>query len=177
MMRSKQIRDGLDEPLQIKDSEGSACRTRLRILFVCSSGGHLSQLLALRSWSCHHSETWVTFQLPDAIAKLAQMSTIWAHHPTTRNPRNFLRNLYLAWTTLRYRRPDVIISSGAAVAVPFFVVGRLLGIPTLYIEVFDRIDSRTLSGRLCRPLSTRFCVQLEAQQMLYPGSIVVGPLV
>jgi UDP-N-acetylglucosamine:LPS N-acetylglucosamine transferase len=77
---------------------------------------------------------------------------------------------------LRDFRPDVIVSSGAGVALPYFVLGRLRGRLTVYVEVYDRIDSRTLTGRLCRPVSTLFCVQWEEQQQLYPGSIVVGPL-
>ena len=77
---------------------------------------------------------------------------MWAHYPTTRNIPNTLRNLRLAMRELRRRRPDVIVSDGAGVAFPFFVVGRLLGIPTVYLEVYDRIDSPTLTGRLCRPL-------------------------
>jgi len=46
----------------------------------------------------------------------------------------------------------------------------------VYVEVFDRIDSPTLTGRLCRPISTRFCVQWPEQVPHYPGSIVIGPL-
>jgi hypothetical protein len=51
-----------------------------------------------------------------------------------------------------------------------------MGIPTIYIEVFDRLDSRTLTGRLCRPFATRFLVQWEQQRDLYPGSTVIGTL-
>ena len=70
----------------------------------------------------------------------------------------------------------MIVSTGAGVALPFFVVGRLRRIPTVYIEVYDRMDSRTLTGRLCRPLSTKFLVQWPEQEALYPGSTNVGPL-
>jgi UDP-N-acetylglucosamine:LPS N-acetylglucosamine transferase len=74
------------------------------------------------------------------------------------------------------QRPEVIVSTGAAVAYPFFLLGRARGIPTVYVEVYDRIDSRTVTGRLCRPLSTVFCVQWEEQRALYPGAELVGPL-
>ena len=59
---------------------------------------------------------------------------------------NLVRNTVLALRVLRRDRPDVIVSSGAGVAVPFFVLGRLLGVPTVYLEVFDRIDCATLTG-------------------------------
>ena len=76
------------------------------------------------------------------------------------------RETTLAVRLVRRTRPDVVISAGAGVAVPFFVMARLLRIPTVYVEVIDRIDSRTLTGRLCRPLSTRFLVQWPEQARL-----------
>jgi UDP-N-acetylglucosamine:LPS N-acetylglucosamine transferase len=73
-------------------------------------------------------------------------------------------------------RPDVVVSDGAGVAFPFFVVARLMRIPTVYLEVYDRIDSATLTGRLCRPFSSLFLVQWEEQRQFYPGSRVIGGL-
>lgn len=147
-----------------------------KVLFVCSSGGHLSQLLQLRPWWISHERRWVTFDLADARSKLTGEELVAAHYPTTRNAMNLVRNFRLAWTELAHSRPDVIISNGAAVALPFFVIGKVKGIPTVYLEVYDRIDSRTLTGRLVRPFTTRFCVQWPEQQRLNPGSVLVGPL-
>jgi UDP-N-acetylglucosamine:LPS N-acetylglucosamine transferase len=141
---------------------------------VCSSGGHLAQLLALRPWWQHHERTWVTFDTLDATSRLADEDVVWAHHPTTRNAKNLVRNSVLAARTLRRVRPDVVVSTGAAVAVPFFWMSQAMGIRTVYLEVFDRIDSRTLTGRLCRPASDLFLVQWPEQQRLYPHSQLVG---
>lgn len=149
---------------------------RAHVLLVGSAGGHLAQLLRLEPWWRRHDRTWVTFEKPDATSLLAEETVIWAHHPTTRNLPNLVRNLGLAVREVRRLRPDVVVSTGAGVALPFFVMARLLGIPTVYVEVFDRIDSPTLTGRLCRPFSTRFCVQWPEQQPLYRGSVVIGPL-
>ncbi len=161
---------------QSTTTAGPVDETARRVLFVSSSGGHLSQLLQLRPWWTYHERQWVTFDLPDARSKLQGEILIPAHHPTTRNVKNLLRNLPLALSVIRRFRPDVIISNGAGVAVPFFLVGRLLRVPTVYLEVYDRIDSRTLSGKLCAPLATRFLVQWPEQQALYEGSALVGPL-
>lgn len=143
---------------------------------VGSTGGHLAQMIRLRGWWEELDRTWVTFPLPDAQSLLADEDVVWAHHPTTRNVKNLIRNLGLAAKQVRRIRPDVVVSTGAGVAVPFFAVARLLRIPTVYVEVFDRIDSPTLTGRLCRPMTTRFCVQWPEQQALYKGSVVIGPL-
>jgi UDP-N-acetylglucosamine:LPS N-acetylglucosamine transferase len=146
----------------------------MRILFVTSSGGHLDQLVQLQPWWQDHERTWVTFDLPDARSVLAAETCQWAHHPTTRNIPNALRNAVLAWRVLREYRPDVVISAGAGVAVPFFVLARLLAIRTVYLEVYDRIDLPTMTGRLCAPFTDAFLLQWERQRSIYPQGVVIG---
>ena len=147
-----------------------------RILFVSSAGGHLAQLLQLKPWWVNHERRWVSFDLADVRSKLRGEELIPAHHPTTRNLVNLARNTPLAWRVLREFRPDVVISNGAGVALPFFAVAKLLGVPTVYLEVYDRIDSATMTGKLCRPLASMFCVQWPEQQELYAGSNLTGPV-
>src|SRR5204863_431816 len=77
----------------------------------------------------------------------------WGHHPTTRNIPNLLRNVCLAWRLLWRHRPDVIVSNGAGLAFPFFLLAPLFGTKTVYVEVYDRIDLPTMTGRLCYALS------------------------
>jgi UDP-N-acetylglucosamine:LPS N-acetylglucosamine transferase len=118
----------------------------------------------------------VTFDKADATSLLRDEDVVWAHHPTTRNVRNLLRNTLLAWRTIGRLRPRLIVSTGAAVAFPFFLVGKLRGARTVYVEVFDRIDTATMTGRLCYPLSDRFLLQWDDQKAVYPRGEVVGPL-
>jgi hypothetical protein len=148
----------------------------MRTTFVCSSGGHLIQLHQLGPWWRGIDRSWVTFDTPDARSLLRGETTTWAHHPTTRNIPNLLRNLRLAWRVLHDDRPDVVVSSGAGVAFPFFLVARLLRIKTIYIEVYDRIDLPTLTGRLCYPLSNLFLLQWQEQQRFYPRGKLIGGL-
>lgn len=143
---------------------------------VCSSGGHLAQMLTMKAWWQDHERWWATFRTPDAESNLAGENVSWVFHPTTRSAKNAVKNFGLAVTALRTVRPDVVVSTGAGVAVPFFLVARSMGIPTVYVEVYDRIDSATLTGKLCRPLSTLSCVQWEEQLEHYPGAQVIGPL-
>lgn len=148
----------------------------MKVLLVCSAGGHLTHLFRLRPWWEQFERTWVTFEKADAVSLLKGEDVRWAYHPTTRNVRNLLRNTWLAVKMLARRRPDVIVSSGAAVAFPFFVLGKLLRIPTVYIEVYDRIDSATLTGRLCHPISDLFLLQWAEQEKIYPRGVLMGPL-
>ena len=148
----------------------------MKIALVSSSGGHLLQLHQLRPWWEKHDRFWVTFPTPDARSLLRGERTFAAYYPTTRSAVNVVRNLVLALRVLRRDRPDVVVSTGAAVAFPFFLVARLLGIKTVFVEVYDRIDVGTLTGRLCRPLSDLFVVQWDEQRRLYPGAEVIGRL-
>lgn len=147
-----------------------------QVLLVGSSGGHLAQLIALEPWWELRERAWVTFRTPHAISLLEGEQVDFAFFPTTRNVPNLISNFAVAARVLLRRRPDLVVSTGAAVAIPFFVIAKILGIKTVYVEVYDRIDSRTVSGRICRPLSSAFMVQWEAQQKMYPGSIVIGAL-
>ena len=148
----------------------------MRVLLACSTGGHLTQLQALEPWWSQHERSWITFDKPDARSLLAGESVVWAHHPTTRNIPNLLRNFAVAAKELRRFRPDVVVSTGAAVAVPVFYLAKLMGIRTVYVEVYDRIDSATLTGSLCRPVSDLFLVQWDEQLKVYPTATVIGNL-
>ncbi len=148
----------------------------MRLLLVSSSGGHLAQLMCLRDWWAKHERHWVTFDTADAVAKLEGEDVTWAHHPTTRNAANLMRNSVQARKVLASYAPDVIVSTGAAVAVPYFWLRRRRQASTVYLEVYDRIQTRTLTGRLCRPAADLFLVQWPEQQRLYRSSVLVGEL-
>jgi beta-1,4-N-acetylglucosaminyltransferase len=157
-------------------SRSSITDPPLKAILVSSTGGHLLGLRQLRPWWENHERVWVTFRQPDALSLLEGEEVVWAFHPTTRNIPNLLRNLRLAWTVLRKHRPDVIVSTGAGVAFPFFLLGRLFGARTVYVEAYNRIDSPTVTGRLCYPLSDLFLLQWEKQRPFYRRGTVIGPL-
>lgn len=148
----------------------------MNVLLVCSSGGHLAQLARLRPWWQQHERRWVTFPTADSKSVLADEQVSWAAYPTTRNLPNMMRNLWLAINILRNKHPDLVVTTGAAVAFPFFLAARWAGIPTVYIEVYDRIDSATLTGRLCYPLTDLFLLQWDEQKRFYPAGRVIGRL-
>lgn len=156
--------------------ENDVASKRYRMMLVGSSGGHLAQLCALSPWYEQHDSTFVTFRTADAESRLADEEVFWAFHPTTRNVKNLLRNTGLAVQLLLRERPEVIVSTGAGVALPFFILGRALGAVTVYVEVIDRLDTSTLTGRLCRPFATLFCVQWPEQEKLYRSAVCIGRL-
>lgn len=121
-----------------------------------------------------HDRFWVTFDKEDANSKLAEERIFYCHYPTNRNVLNLIRNTFLAIRALRSERPDLILSTGAAVAVPFFAVGKLLGAKTVYIEIIDRIDSPTLTGKLVYRMTDVFVVQWPELKQVYPKAVYIG---
>lgn len=148
----------------------------LKICLVGSSGGHLTHLYMLKSFWEKKERFWVTFDKEDARSILKDEKVYPCYFPTNRNLVNLIRNTMLSIQILIKEKPDVIISSGAAVAVPFFYVGKLIGAKLVYIEVFDRIDKPTITGKLVHPISDLFVLQWEEQKKFYPKGELMGGL-
>ena len=151
---------------------------------MCSTGGHLLQLLALREAWNGFSRVWVTFEKSDARSLLAGERVVYAHGPTNRNfgllaVRNLLRNLADAFRLLRVVRPKVVLTTGAGVAVPYAWIGRLLGARVVYVESLTRIERPSLSCRLIAPVASRIYAQWPelpeaVPKARYLGSVVSG---
>ena len=146
----------------------------MKIALVGSSGGHLTHLYLLKKFWENEDRFWVTFDKTDAKSILQEERFYPCYYPTNRNVKNTIKNTILAFKILRKEKPDLIISSGAAVAVPFFWLGKLFGAKTVYIEIFDRIDKPTLTGKLVYPVTDKFIVQWEELKKVYPKAINLG---
>ncbi|MBK5218730.1 MAG: UDP-N-acetylglucosamine--LPS N-acetylglucosamine transferase [Thermoleophilia bacterium] len=120
--------------------------------------------------------TWVTLAAPDSDYLLRDERKVLARGPTNRSIRALLANLRLAWQVLRRERPDVILSTGAALAFPFFLVGKLFGARLVYVESMTRTDALSLTGGLVYPLSDAFFVQWPAAATRRKRARFVGGL-
>jgi UDP-N-acetylglucosamine:LPS N-acetylglucosamine transferase len=144
------------------------------VLLVCSSGGHLLQLLALREVWSPYAHRWVTSDRSDARSLLADEPVTFAYWPTSRNVKNLVRNTFLSWRVLRETRPRVVLTTGAATAVPFAWLGRLFGARVVYIESLTRIEAPSLSLRLIAPVASRLYVQWPDLQRTVPKARYAG---
>ena len=154
----------------------SADRGRTEILLVCSTGGHLLQLVALRGAWEGFSRVWVTFDKSDAKSLLTDEQVVHAFGPTNRSVTNLVRNLRLAWRVVRALKPQVILTTGAGVAVPFAWIGRLRGARVVYVESITRIDKPSLSLRLIAPVTAKIYVQWPELVGAVRGSRYVGSI-
>ena len=148
----------------------------MKICLVGSSGGHLTHLYMLKPIWSSYERFWVTFNKDDAKSLLKGEKVYSCYFPTNRNIFNLIRNTFLAIKVLFKEKPDLVISSGAAVAVPFFYIAKMMRKKLIYVEVFDRIDKHTLTGKLVYPITDLFIVQWEEMKKIYPKAINLGSI-
>lgn len=148
----------------------------MKVCMVGSSGGHLTHLYMLKPFWENKDRFWVTFDKEDARSLLENEIFYPCYYPTNRSIKGLIKNTILAWKVLRKEKPELIVSSGAAVAVPFFYLGKIFGAKLIYVEVFDRIDKPTMTGRMVYPITDAFIVEWEEMKKVYPKAINLGSI-
>ena len=147
-----------------------------KIAFVASSGGHLEEISRLKGiegmYDCFLVTEKSDFEIKDFCDKRYIVPMM------NRRQLNFLpKFIWLFYKTLRIllrEKPDFIITTGALVAYPFCVVGKLLGIKVVYVESFARVNEPSLTGKLVYNMSDLFMVQWEDMLEKYPKSMLGG---
>lgn len=123
-------------------------------LLVASTGGHLKQLerLSTRLEGAPGRHLWVTFDTVQSRSLLEGREVVFGRHTHSRDVVGAAANVRLARRLLRRHDVDVVVSTGAAVAVSFMLPARLNGVPCHYIESAARSDGPSLTGRMLRLL-------------------------
>jgi Oligosaccharide biosynthesis protein Alg14 like len=138
---------------------------RRRIVLVSSSGGVLLDLLGLESWWHDHDVHWVAVRAPDTVDRLEGHAVTWVTEVKPADVIALGKALVQAWRVLRRHRPDLMLSAGSGVAVPWFLVGAVLRVPTYWVETFNVIGRPGLAARVCGRLAKSVLVQ--HQHLLY----------
>jgi beta-1,4-N-acetylglucosaminyltransferase len=87
-----------------------------------------------------------------------------------------VRNAWQAWHVLRRERPELVISTGADVAVPIVLLARLNGALVIFIETGGTLEP-SLSGRLVYPFAHLFIVPWPEKRRAFPRAVLAdGPL-
>jgi len=154
----------------------STAGERADVLLVCTAGGHLLQLWSLREAWAGQSSAWIVASHggSDVDTLLAGERVQLAYSPAARSVKNLVRNLILARRLVRELRPRVLMTTGAAVAVPFVWMARLRGVRIVYVETLARSQKPSLSCRLAAPAADRIYVQWPELQQALPRSRYVG---
>jgi beta-1,4-N-acetylglucosaminyltransferase len=143
-------------------------------MLVATPGGHLLELLALSEAWRGLSRVWVTADRPHSRFALEGERVYFVPPQRPRRFRNVVRNLFRARQLLTTVRPCALVTTGAALAVPFCWAARLTGVPVVYVESATRVNERSLTGRLVAPVADRVYVQWPDLLRAYRRARYVG---
>jgi UDP-N-acetylglucosamine:LPS N-acetylglucosamine transferase len=130
----------------------------MKICLVCSHGGHLTEILQILGALQGHEIFFATYR-SSRDADVLRIAPAYFTDNIGYSAWRMARAFPWAWRILRRERPQAILSLGAEIAVPFFCLGRLLKIRTIFIESWCRVENLSLTGRLVYPLADEFWVQ------------------
>ncbi len=143
------------------------------IIYISSCGGHLVQILKIAEFVNHESSIFVVNDRADQ-ALIMKGRTVEITH-ATRNWKQLI-NIYEAIKIIFKFRPKVILSTGAAPAVPFSIVGKIAGAHIIFVESLSRITQPSLTGRIMYYIADEFYVQWPRLLHILPKAKYVGGL-
>ena len=147
---------------------------RLSICLVCSHGGHLSEMLQIQEAYAGHDTFYFCYDA-DTTRRLPNARLV-PNRP--RNPIEFARNLMRVTRLFKSRRPNLVISTGAEIAIPVMLVAKWKRVPCIYIECGAQFDTPSLTGRIACRIADRFYVQWPELLAAYgPRARYAGSLI
>lgn len=128
----------------------------MKIALVCSHGGHLTEMQFLMDAFKEKNLFFITYKSP-RTEKLPYSKYLIDNIGTSY--LKMLRAFAKTFCILVKEKPDVIVSTGSEIAIPAFYIAKLLGIKTIYVESWCRINTPSRTGKIVYPISDVFLVQ------------------
>lgn len=150
-----------------------------KVLFIASSGGHLSELLQLESLFKKYNSYIITEKAKSTLYLKNKYSNVYYLIAGTRKKIisyvfKSIANIFKSFYYYLKIRPKVIVTTGTHTAVPICYIGKIFGSKIIYIETFANRNTKTLAGRLVHPIADKFIVQWDDMLKLYPDAICGG---
>lgn len=146
----------------------------MRIVGISSGGGHLTELLMVMRHlpPCEAILTEDGAVVRNAGGDLPLLPICDPH----RSPLKFFWNTGQAVRYFFRLRPTLVISTGAGMTLPFFMLARMFGATCVFVETGARVSTPSLTGRLLYPFSHLFIVQNSALLGIYKKATVASIL-
>lgn len=141
---------------------------------ICSAGGHLSEALEAVS-KTGVPMYFVTYGEPHARLRLSEQEAYFVEDPHTSLAKYTINALQSVWILIK-KRPKVIFSTGAGIALATCVIGRLFGAKIIFLESGARISTPSKTGKLMYKIAHVFIVQWKPMLKVFPKAKYVGPL-
>lgn len=152
-----------------------------RVIFIASTGGHLSELLRLSPLFERYTSIVITEKT--ATTDNLEISCPIKYLVAGTYYQGKLQYLLkLAWNTVVsfcyfcLFRPDVIVTTGSHTAVPMCLIAKIFRKKVIYIESIAKVHGQSWAGKIIYPHSDAFIVQWPENKLDYPGSQYAGQL-
>ena len=151
-----------------------------KVLFISSTGGHLSEMLQLKDMFNRYDYKIITektksnLKLKKYYGNRINYLVYGTKDHMLSYPFKLLCNCFKSLYFYLKIHPDYVITTGAHTAGPMCLIAKLFGSRVMYIETFANINTKTITGKLLYPVSDKFIVQWDSMKKLYPNSIVGG---
>lgn len=139
------------------------------IVAISSGGGHLTELLDAIPESISSKVNYVTFKNGHTAKSLHNKKHFFIIDPHVSKVKYTL-NVLQALVLYVKLRPEYIISTGAGIAIPFMLIGKLFGSKIIYIESGARIYKASRTGAFMYKYSDVFIVQYPSMLKSYPNA-------
>ena len=145
-----------------------------KVLFISSCGGHLSEMMMLKSlfkkYDYHiiTEKTKSTLSLKDEYKDKVNYLVYGTKDHILVYPFKLLVNCFKSLYYYLKFRPDFIVTTGAHTAGPMCCLAKIFGSKVIYIETFANVNTKTITGRLIYKIADLFIVQWESMLKLYP---------
>lgn len=153
-----------------------------KVIFISSTGGHLSELMQLKSifkkYDYHiiTEKNDTTLKLREEYGERIDYLVYGARNYMLsymfKFPYNIIKSLFLYMKI----KPDIIVTTGAHTAVPMCYIAKLFKKKIIFIETFARVNSQSMSGKMINKIADVFLVQHEEMVDVYENAIYKGDL-
>lgn len=153
-----------------------------KVLFISSTGGHLSELMQLKKifnkYDYHiiTEKNDTTLKLKDEYGKRIDYLVYGARNYMLSYMFKFPYNIIKSFFLYLKIRPDVVVTTGAHTAVPICYIAKLFKKKIIFIETFARVESKSMSGKMINKIADIFLVQHEEMTKVYDKAIYKGDL-
>lgn len=154
--------------------EGDIVSNKKKVLFISSTGGHLSELMRLSPMFLKYNYFIITEKTKSNLG-LKEIYPKKVGYLVYGTKRRFLtypfKLLYNSFKSLFYFikfRPDVVVTTGTHTAGPMCCIAKLFRKKVVYIETLANSNTKTATGRLLYHIADLFIVQWEDMLKLYP---------
>ncbi len=148
-----------------------------KICAVASAGGHLTQLLSLRSaWEGHEVVYVSTAEM--VREKLSALGRTYIVDECNReHPVKTLLVMGECARIVIHERPDVVLSTGAAPGLLVCFWGKMFGARVLWLDSIANTRSLSMSGQLARRFCDLVLTQWSEVAARYPDVEYAGEVI